>query len=166
VRIDPPQLADGAGWVTVTAWQGNGLHVDRLKRLDEGVYRTTKPIPLYGNWKSIVRVQAGRSVIGVPVYMRADPAIPAREVPAPQTFTRTFQADHLILQRERKQDSPGWLWTVAGGAVLALYVAFLVALAWGVARFSRRQGRPADPGAPPAERTEPRPVPRPRPLGA
>ena len=31
VRVAPRSLADDPAWVTVTAWQGGGLHVDRLR---------------------------------------------------------------------------------------------------------------------------------------
>src|SRR5690606_18770338 len=41
IRFDPPSAANDAEWLTVTAWQGDGLVVDRLERLGEGVYRTT-----------------------------------------------------------------------------------------------------------------------------
>ena len=46
VRLDPPQAADNAKWLTTTAWQGGGLVVDRLTRVREGVYRTNEPIPV------------------------------------------------------------------------------------------------------------------------
>ena len=45
-----------------------------------------------------------------------------------------------VLQRERKPGVPLWLWTVAGGVVLALAIAFLYALSWGVARLARATG--------------------------
>ena len=46
VTLDPRTAADGNKWVTVTAWQGHGkLVVNRLKKVSEGVYETTVPIP-------------------------------------------------------------------------------------------------------------------------
>ena len=41
VRLDPPDAGDDAEWLTATAWQGDGLVVDRLERVGQGVYRTT-----------------------------------------------------------------------------------------------------------------------------
>jgi hypothetical protein len=146
VRFDPPDYADGAGWATMTSWQGGGRIVDRLEPAGGGAWRTTEPMPLHGDWKTILRVQRGRAVMGVPVRLPADPAIPARAVPATATFTRPFQRDMEILQRERRPDIPGWLWATASGVVLALYLAFLAALAWGVARVARGGGAPV--GAP------------------
>ncbi len=139
VRVAPRSLADDPAWVTVTAWQGGGLHVDRLKRIAPGVFHTTSPIPLYGSWKALVRVHAGNAVLGAPVYMAADPAIPAAEVPAAAQFTRPLQRDTEVLQRERDFDVPAWLWGSASALVVALYLSLLAALSWGVARIGRTE---------------------------
>jgi hypothetical protein len=138
VTLNPRNTADNAAWATVTSWQDGGMKVDRLQRVAEGVYRFRTPAPVYGDWKTIVRVQNGRTIMGIPIYMPADPAIPgAKLVPATATFTRTFVADHELLQRERKDDIPGWLWTAACLVVLALSLMFMASLAWGVARVAR-----------------------------
>ena len=74
-------------------------------------------------------------------------------MPARESFTREFVADRELLQREVKDDVPGWLWSAASGTVLALYIVFLATLAWGVGRVARRGPQP--PVAPDAEpRTE------------
>src|SRR4051812_14497464 len=149
VRLTPRDAADDATWVTVTSWQDGGMKVDRLQRIGEGVYRFRTPAPAYGDWKTVLRVQNGRTIMAVPIYMPADAAIPgAKEVPASAHFTRPFVADHELLQRERKTDIPGWLWTAACLVVLALSVVFIASLAWGVARVAR-SGADA-PGGPPA----------------
>jgi hypothetical protein len=56
----------------------------------------------------------------------------------------------VLLQRERKQDVPGWLWTTACLVVLALSIVFITSLAWGVARVARA-GDDGTPGAPTPE---------------
>ena len=134
-RISP--APDDPAWLTVTSWQGGGLVVEPLEQIEPGVYRTTEPVPASGDWKATIRLQDGRRVLGAPLFLPKDTAIPAPEVPAAASFDRAFQRDHELLQRERKGDVPGWLWTAAGGLVLALYLAFLGALAWGVARVGR-----------------------------
>jgi hypothetical protein len=141
VRVEPAPLVADPAWVTVTAWQGGGLHVDRLRRVAPGVFRTNEPIPLHGSWKSLVRVHAGTAVLGAPVYMAADPAIPAPAVPAPARFSRPLQRDTEVLQRERDFDVPVWLWGGASALVVALYLALIAALSWGVGRIGR-PGRP------------------------
>ena len=163
VRITPSSLADDAAWVTVTAWQGGGLHVDRLRQVAPGVFRTTEPIPLHGIWKSLVRVQEGDAVLGAPVYMAADAAIPAAEIPATAQFTRPLQRDTEVLQRERDFDVPAWLWGGAATLVVALYLALLAALSWGVGRIGRT---PRDVASPRAPASRPQPVvPEPTPIG-
>jgi hypothetical protein len=162
-RIQPPSAAHDAAWLTVTAWQGGGLVVDRLQRIGDGVYRGTKAIPVYGDWKATLRLQDGRQVAGVPVWMPADPAIPgAKEVPVRAHVTRPFVLDRKLLQRERKPDVPTWLWTAACLVVLALFLAFLTANSLGVARLARRAPRRK---APPSERPAP-PLATPTPAGA
>ena len=84
-------------------WQGGGSVVDPLEKVGPGVYRTTKPIPVYGGWKSTLRIQQGDALISMPLFMPKDEAIPAPEVPAKANFTREFQSDNEVLQRERKQ---------------------------------------------------------------
>ena len=152
-RITPSALANDAAWANVTSWQGGGLVVSELERVSPDTWRSTEPVPVHGEWKASLRIQDGSDLVALPIYMPADPAIPAREVPARETFTREFVADRELLQREVKDDVPGWLWTTASGAVMALYLVFLVTLAWGVGRVARRGPRP--PTAPDAEpRTE------------
>ena len=164
VRIRPARLADDSAWTTVTSWQGGGLQVDRLRRTGPGTYRTTRPIPLGGGWKALVRVQRGRAVVGAPIALPADPAIPVGAVAAPRVpQTRPLVRDTRILQRERKQDVPVWLWSLACAVVGALSVALLVGLSWGVGRVGRRirpggdAAIPSRPEAPTAEPTARRP---------
>jgi hypothetical protein len=146
VRIDPPAAARDPAWLNVTAWQGGGLVVDELEPAGGGRYRTTEPIPVSGDWKATIRLQRGHQVLGLPIYMPRDPAIPAPRVPARRNFTRTFVSDHQLLQREQKQDVPGWLTSAAPLCVLALALGFLTILAWGLGRIARRTGQP--PSAP------------------
>jgi hypothetical protein len=134
VRVEPASLLRDAEWATVTAWQGGGLEVQHL----DAQGRTSGPIPLTGEWKAILRIHQGRAVAGAPVRLPEDRAIPAPEVPAPRTAaTRPLVRDSQVLQRERKDDVPGGLWAAGMATVLALYLAFLTALAWGVGRVGR-----------------------------
>jgi hypothetical protein len=135
VALRPSHAADGAEWLTMTAWQGGGLVVDRLERVGPGRYRTTRPIPVHGEWKALVRLHRGDSLTAVPVYLPEDTAIPAKEVPAPARFERPFVADHRILQREQKDAAPA-LTAIAYGVVAAIALALLALLAWGLHRLA------------------------------
>jgi hypothetical protein len=133
VRITPAAAAEDAVWLTATAWQGGGLIVNRLDEVAPGVFRTTHPLPVHGNWKSLIRMSDGRSLQAVPIFLPADPAIPAAKVPAPQHVVRPFVSDKTILQREARGGSlalvlPAYL-------VLALIIGGeFAALTWGLRR--------------------------------
>jgi hypothetical protein len=152
-RLDPADAAADATWLQVTAWQGDGLVVDRLAPDGAGGWRTTRPIPVDGNWKVQLRLQAGRAVIGAPVRLPADPAIPADEVPAAPRVERAMVPDRTLLQRERKEDVPAWLWGGASAIVLALALLFLGALAWGLGRVARTATPAASPTVSPPRLT-------------
>jgi hypothetical protein len=142
VRLRPSDAADDAEWLTATAWQGDGLVVNRLERVGEGHYRTTEPIPVNHDWKALIRLHHGNSLTAVPVYLPTDTAIPAKGVPARDSFTRTFVADHEILQREQKSAAPA-LTGIAYGVVLVIALSLLALLAWGLHRLGT--GGPSEP---------------------
>jgi hypothetical protein len=146
VTLDPPRAADAAEWLTVTAWQGDGLVVDRLERVGPGRYRSTEPIPVHGNWKALVRLHHGSSLTAIPIFLPRDRAIPAAEVPAPPRFTREFVADHEILQREQKASAPA-LTLLAYSVVVAIALSLLALLAWALHRLSAAGERPQPPRA-------------------
>ena len=133
VTLSPPDAADDAEWLTATAWQGDGLVVDRLERVGPGRYRTTKPIPVHGNWKALIRLHNGNSLTAVPIFLPSDEALKAKEVPAEASFQRAFVADHEILQREQKSAAPG-LTVMAYLVVVAIALSLLALLAWGLHR--------------------------------
>jgi hypothetical protein len=139
VRVSPASAASDAHWLTVTAWQGDGLIVDRLRRVSPGVYETTQPIPVHGNWKSLVRLHDGRSLTVAPIFLPRDEAIPAPEVPAQASFTRAFVPDHEVLQREQKDAAP-FLTVLAYAVVVVIALALLVLLAWGLHRLASAPG--------------------------
>jgi hypothetical protein len=161
IRLDPPDAADDAEWLNITGWQGGGSVVDDLDEIGDGVYRTTQPIPVYGNWKVTLRLHKDDVVASIPFFMPADSAIPVKEIPAKPQFTRPFVLDSENLLREQKDDVPGWLRTAAYLVVLLIAIGLLTALGWGLARFASRAGRDDDTAPPEPERAEPKPQPQP-----
>jgi hypothetical protein len=135
VHVDPPDGAAGAEWFDVTAWQGGGLIVDPLKRTAPGVYRTTEPIPVYGNWKAMIRLHDRNSLTALPIFLPRDAAIPVGETPAPAHFTRSFGDEHQLLQREQKGGGP-LLVAVAYSTVAAIALSLLALLAWALHRLA------------------------------
>jgi hypothetical protein len=155
VRIDPPEAADDPHFLNVTAWQGGGSVVSELERVGPGVYRTTEPVPVYGGWKAMVRLHTGDSLVGVPIFLPEDRAIPAPEVPAQSRFTRDFVRDLVLLQRERKDDVPGALSAIAYLVVAAIAAALIALIAWALLRLERTGPRaPRSPGRTPVREPE------------
>jgi hypothetical protein len=134
-HLSPPDAAAHAQWVTVTAWQGGGLVVQRLRRTVPGTYLTTRPIPVYGKWKTMLRIANGRALDAIPIYLPNDPAIPAAEVAAPAQFTRAFAHDKKILQREAVGGDL-WLQIPAYLLLLAIAALWIASLTWGLCRLS------------------------------
>jgi hypothetical protein len=135
VRLDPPAAAAGAEWFDVTAWQGGGLVVDPLQHIGSGVYRTTEPVPLHDNWKTMIRLHRGNSLAALPIYLPRDAAIPVGEIPAPSHFTRAFGSEHKLLQREQKGGGPV-LVAIAYSTVAAITLSLLALLAWALHRLA------------------------------
>src|SRR3954451_10299145 len=151
VHFKPGTAPDHAKWLNVTAWQGGGLVVNALEKSGPTTGRTTEPIPLHGDWKTLVRLHKGTAIDGVPVYLPADPAIPVKGVAATPRFDRPFVPDVKILQRERKPVVSASLFTIASLTVLGIAVFLVSLLGWALARVARFS---AD-GPPPRERPRP-----------
>ena len=146
IRFSDPDTGEDATFINGTAWQGDGFRASPLEEVSPGVWRTTEPLPAYGSWKSLIRVHEDGALAAVPVFLPEDPAIEnAKEVPALAQFTRPLGEERQILQRELKDDVPGWLWGTASAVVLSIYLLFFGALAWGVARLSRATESTSEP---------------------
>jgi hypothetical protein len=161
VKLQPADAAKNARWLNVTAWQGGGKIVNKLTETGPGTYKSTQALPLYGDWKSTLRLQTGSEVLGLPIYMPADSAIPVKGVAAPPQFTRQFGQDKKLLQREQKRGVSTILWTIAYLAVLLIAVLVGVLLVLGLRKI--RQAHAGGQAPPPGPRREPAPRTRPVP---
>jgi NAD(P)-dependent dehydrogenase (short-subunit alcohol dehydrogenase family) len=141
VRVEPPEAVTGADRFEVMSWQGDGHQNARLAPAGDGAWVTEVPVPVSGEWKSMVRVARGAELGAVPVYLPADPEIGASAVPVAAERTSPFLSDDAVLLREATE-GPAWPGVVgyayAGGSVLAV-VALLLAGVVGLER--RRRGR-------------------------
>jgi hypothetical protein len=148
VQINPPTLVrDNPEWLSILSWQGRmennrGLVIDRLERVGPGHYRSTQPVPVWGSWKTLLRVQDGYTLTAVPIYEPADEAIPAPEVPALASSNRPFVLENTILQRERDPNAPMWLFTGGSIVVLILTLMVIAALTWGAGRINLQDTKP------------------------
>jgi hypothetical protein len=145
VRINPPGLvSDNPNWVSILAWQGGlanhrGQVVDNLDQVGPGHYRSTQPIPVWGSWKTLLRVHDGRIFTAVPIYLAADPGIGTAEIPAEASMTRPFVQEITILQRERSPDIPPTLWLVGCLIVLVATLIMIAGITWGAGRLNNTE---------------------------
>jgi hypothetical protein len=164
LTLSPRDAGDGATWLTITAWQGGGLVVDRLQRVSEGVYRTSRAIPVHGSWKAMVRLHKGNAMSALPIYAPRDTAIPVAGIAAAERFERRFYSDKELLQREVKTQQR-WITNAAYGTVLAFALLLIAMLAWGIHRVAATAGRRRDTPLPDWA-SEPEPEPELEPLDA
>ncbi len=120
-----PALVDDAYWFEALSWQGGGAVHGELEEVAPGVWRTDEPMPVNGTWKTMIRLHTPlHSMVAAPVYLPADPAIPAEAYPA-LDGPRALAEEAEILRREEKDGVPGWLWgtayTVVGGLFFGLF---------------------------------------------
>jgi hypothetical protein len=138
--LDPPDAAEDARWFITTAWQGKEGRsvVAPLEETGPGTYRSTAPLPVYGDWKSTLRLHKGSAVQGLPIYFPADEAIPVDAIPAEPSFTREFMDDKKLLQREQKPGVSPVLVIGAYLVVLLIGLGLYGSQGWGLARLQRR----------------------------
>jgi hypothetical protein len=147
--LEPADAADDASWFQVSAWQGGGLVIAEMEPTDQpGRYRSSRPVPVDGHWKTLLRLHRGNEMMTVPIFLPADPTIDAAEVPATDR-SAAFASERRFLLRETR-DGNAWL-----SPVVHAYLA-TVCLSW-VAAFALATGRTGK--VPPPTR-------RRRPLGA
>ncbi|MBV9515614.1 MAG: hypothetical protein JO280_16485 [Mycobacteriaceae bacterium] len=153
VRITPPDLVSPhPEWVSILSWQGKmandrGIMIDRLQQVGPGQYRSTEPIPVWGDWKTLLRVQDGKTMAGVPIYLPADPGInkPAEGVATTRPDAQSifgavhFQPEITILQRERTPNTPAVLWTIGCLIVLVCSLIMISGLTWGAGRINNNE---------------------------
>jgi hypothetical protein len=97
----PISAGDGRTRATLRLTAAPPVGGDRgVEETGPGEFRTTEPAPVDGTWKTILRLHRDDEVLGLPVYLPEDPAIPAKEVPATSTIDRAFVLDKKNLQRE------------------------------------------------------------------
>ena len=123
VRLTPPNSAKNARWLTLTSWQGGKTQVDRLKRVDSGVFRSSKPVALSPDSKTVLRLEKGSALQSAALSFPADPDTGAQAIVAPATLTRDLVGDRDLLAQERKATA------TKGRSVFAYLLAAVVGLA-------------------------------------
>ena len=162
IQLHPADMAgDHPDWVTILAWQGKmqnhrGLFINRLQKIGPGHYVSTEPVPVWGDWKTLLRVQDGRDLAAVPIWAPADAAIPVPEIPVLTNGTRNFAFEVSILQRERDPGVPAWLFTAGGIVVLFFTLTVISFLTWGAGRINASDSAAPQPREPAVDHPTPK----------
>jgi hypothetical protein len=138
VKLQPTDAADSARWFEAMAWQGGGFMTHRMAKVADGTYRSMDALPMYGRWKSMIRLHQGqRDLVSMWVYAPEDAAIEKPAVQVSDGQTVHFIDEQQVLRREERTDVPRWLWN--GGYALLAVVGLLeiAGIAWLVGRGAR-----------------------------
>ncbi|MBO9520688.1 MAG: hypothetical protein J7518_04045 [Nocardioidaceae bacterium] len=153
VTLDPADAADDAIWFYSLSWQGRGQATSdagiprdpeqdapgimRVKLEETGApgqYRTAQAVPLYGNWKTMLRLHlAPSTMLAVPLYAPDDPAIKGaqgRQVLVHDGDTVRPVLERKFLQRETKDDVPASLYALGYALVIAAWLSLLLFYGW------------------------------------
>ncbi|HEY4569374.1 MAG TPA: hypothetical protein VIH10_07905 [Kribbella sp.] len=138
VTLDPATAADGARWFEALAWQGGGLVYHPMMKVANGTYRSADALPMYGKWKSMIRLHQGqRDLVAAWVYAPEDLAIEKPAVQVADGEKVEFINEQQVLRREERTDVPRWMWN-AGYALLGVVGLLEIAgIAWLVGRGAR-----------------------------
>jgi hypothetical protein len=161
VRFAPADAVDDAVWFYALAWQGRGnggddptlptdpetgapgiMRVAMESTGEPGEYRSADPLPLYGNWKTLLRVHhAPTTLVALPLHAPEDPAIEGSrgaQILVQDGETVALASEKQFLQREVKEDTPTWLSTTAYAVVIASWLALVLFFGWCYAAAARR----------------------------
>jgi hypothetical protein len=107
VELQPADAASHATAFGVVSWQGGGRVSAKLNEVGPGRYVTDRPVPITGDWKTMVGLQRADEVMAAPVYFRADPEIDAPAIPALPQRQAAFVRNTTLLLREQ-HPGPAW----------------------------------------------------------
>ena len=153
VRFEPADAVKDAAWFYALAWQGRGnggddpslptdpesgesgiMRVAMEPTGEPGEYRSADPLPLYGNWKTLLRVHhAPTTLVALPLHAPEDPAIEGsrgEQILATDGQTVALASEKQFLQREVKEGTPGWLNATAYAAVIGSWLALVLFFGW------------------------------------
>jgi hypothetical protein len=146
VTLQPPRAAQDAEWFEVLSWQGRQrLRNTKLRQVAPGRFVSTEPIPVDGNWNSLLRLAHGPHLMAMPVRQHAVPQSHRPEVPV-QRRSGALTSETFQLQREAT-GGPGWLTTAAYSLLAGVAAGWIALSAWSL-RLAQGPRRRREEGAP------------------
>lgn len=164
VRFEPADAVDDAVWLYGLSWQGRGPKADAVDppvdpvaktpgvvRVameptgEPGEFRSADPLPMYGNWKTLVRVHLlPTTMAAIPLHAPDDPAITSdrgREILVRDGEVVPLASEKQFLQREIKDDVPTWLNRTAYAVVIGSWLVLVLFYGWCYAAAARGNAR-------------------------
>ena len=144
VKLDPPSAARDNQWFEVLSWQGRTpgqlRQLTALREVGPGRYVTERPVPVSGNWKTMLRLAKGTHLMALPVYLPPSPQANRAGVPgAPALGADAGRHLHPAARGARR---PAWLTTTAYAVLGVVVAVWLGLLAWALGLAEpRRQPR-------------------------
>jgi hypothetical protein len=138
MKLQPADAAEGARWFEATAWQGGGLITARMDKVADGTYRSREPLPMYGRWKSMIRLHQGqRDLVASWIYAPEDLKIEKPAIQVSNGQTVEFINEQQVLRREERTDVPRWMWNGGYGLLAVVGSLEIFGIAWLVGRGAR-----------------------------
>jgi hypothetical protein len=139
VDLQPADAARDATAFGIVSWQGGGRVSAKLNEVGPGRYVSDRPVPVSGDWKTMVGLQRGDEVMAAPVYLRADPEIDAPAIPALPQRQTAFVRNTTLLLREQ-HPGPAWPGLVGYGGLASMAVLWSALFAFVAHRLSGAGG--------------------------
>jgi hypothetical protein len=153
VKFDKADAVDDNVWFYALAWQGRGpggkdnagprdpladvpgvVRVEMHSTGTPGEYRSEHPLPLYGNWKTMLRLhRLPTEMSALPLHFPEDPAITSargREILVQNGDVVDVKDEKPFLQREQKDDVPDWMYAVGYALVISSWIALILFFGW------------------------------------
>ena len=129
VTLSRPGAASNADYFEVLSWQGHAhARIARMERIGPGRYRTDRPVPGFGSWKSVFRLARGSHLMSMPVYLPPEPRTGRRAEPF-RDRAGALISDTFLLQREA-HGGPTWLKAAAYSIIAVPIAMWLLMTSW------------------------------------
>jgi len=141
VDLQPADAARHATAFGVVSWQGGGRVSAKLNEVGPGRYVSDRPLPITGDWKTMVGLQRSDEVMAAPVYFRADPEIDAPAIPALPQRQAAFVRNTTLLLREQ-HPGPAWPGVLGYGGLATAALVWTALFAYVAHRISGAGAEP------------------------
>jgi hypothetical protein len=134
--VSPADAAQGADWFELNSWQGGGLELTPLVEVSPGHYRSERPAPTGGTWKTLIWMAKGDQMMATAVSFPADLQYGQAPVTPRPEQTVHFVASSSWLLREAHNGAV-WPAVLAYTGLFGMTAVWLALLLIGFASVSR-----------------------------